>query len=248
VNSREELVELLAEDKPPLAKCLFLLSASLTERRDATTAGEDLLDSYAAGVEDATVPSLTHHLFDTLAFQGDVDDYHSAENSFLDRVLERRIGMPITLSAVVAEVGTRVGLGMHLVGMPGHVLVGLDGDPARFIDAFAGTELDEQGVQRRFASIFGEDVPLPPHALQPIDTAGVINRVCNNLTRTWVERDPAAINRLLDLRAALPGSTRDKQLIIGLAEARGRLDIAARLRTEIDPTDPMIDRLWARMN
>jgi regulator of sirC expression with transglutaminase-like and TPR domain len=242
------LAELLAEDRPPLATCLFLLSASLSERDDVITIGEDLLDRYAAGLDDATAPSLIHHLFDTLVFRGDVEDYHSAENSFLDRVLERRTGMPITLSAVVVEVGARVGLGMHLVGMPGHVLVGLDEDPTRFIDAFAGTELDEQGVQLRFASIFGEDAVLPPHALQPIDTAAVINRVCNNLTRTWVERDPAAINRLLDVRATLPGTTRDKQLIIGLAQARGRLDIAARLRTEIDPTDPTIDRLWARMN
>jgi regulator of sirC expression with transglutaminase-like and TPR domain len=242
------LAELLAEDEPPLATCLFLLSAALTERDDVTMVGEELLDRYAAGLDDATAPSLIHHLFDTLVFRGDVDDYQSAENSFLDRVLERRTGMPITLSAVVAEVGARVGLGMHLVGMPGHVLVGLDDDPTRFIDAFAGTELDEQGVQLRFASIFGKDAALPPHALQPIDTAAVINRVCNNLTRTWVERDPAAINRLLEVRAALPGTTRDKQLIIGLAEARGRLDIAARLRTEIDPTDPTIDRLWARLN
>lgn len=244
----ETLIDLLHHDAPPLGTSLLLLSASLCGRDDATSVGAALLDELAEGVEENTVEGLVHHVFDTAKFRGDVDDYHAPENSFLDQVLERRLGMPITLSAVVAEVGSRIGLNMHLVGMPGHVLVGIDNQPGSYIDAFAGTQLDEDGVRQRFASIFGTEADLAPKALQPIETAAVITRVCNNLTRSWTERDPVAVNRLLDFRSELPASVRERQMLIGLAEGRGRFDLAARLRTALDPTDPAIDRLWSRLN
>lgn len=244
----EHLVGLLESGAPPLGESMLFLSAALTNRTDAVAVGMAQLDELAAGVAEPTTTALVEHLFDAMQFRGDVDDYHAPENSFLDRVLERRVGMPITLSAVVAEVGARVGLDLHLIGMPGHVLVGIDDADDTYIDAFAGVVLDGDGVRERFASIFGEDAKLAPRALQPIDTAGVINRVCNNLTRTWIERDPSALNALLDLRAEIPSSMRERQLLVGLAEGRGRFDLAARLRTELDPRDPTIDRLWARLN
>lgn len=248
MNPVDALAEHLTHADPPLATCLLLLSEALTGREDAVEVGMGLLDELVRGVVDTTVSGVVQHLFDTSRFQGDIEDYHSPENSFLDRVLERRLGMPITLSAVVAEIGQRLGIGMHLVGMPGHVLVGLDDGPGRYVDAFAGAELDETGVRRRFESIFGADASLAPKALQPIDTQGVISRVCNNLTRSWADRDPPALNRLLDVRAVLPASPRELQMLIGLAQTRGRFDLAANLRTEVDPTDPTINRLWARLN
>lgn len=244
----EKLVTLLESGSAPLAESMLLLSAALTDREDAVDVGLGHLAELARGVDEPTTTAVTRHLFDALHFRGDIDDYHSPENSFLDRVLERRIGMPITLSAVVVDVGQRIGLGLHLVGMPGHVLVGLDDTPDSFIDAFGGVVLDAEGVQQRFASIFGAEANLTPQAMQPIDTAGVISRVCNNLTRSWIERDARALNTLLDLRAALPASSRDRQILIGIAEGRGRFDLAARLRTELDPDDPAIDGLWAQLN
>lgn len=247
MTALDQLVELLTSDDPSVGTALLLLSSTLTGRAEAVEVGTSMLDELADGVDEPTVSALVHHLFDTVGYRGDVDDYHAPENSFLDIVLERRLGMPITLSAVVAEVGSRLGIDLHLVGMPGHVLVGR-GDDASYIDAFGGTELDEAGVRERFASIFGRDADLAPRALQPIDTTGVVSRVCNNLTRTWIERDPPALNRLLDVRSQLPATARERQLLIGLAEGRGRFDLAAQLRTSIDPSDPTIDRLWARLN
>lgn len=248
MTAHDDLVTLLATDAPPLGSALLLLSTALTDRPDAVDVGTTLLDELAAGVDDPTVPALVHHLFARAGFRGDVDDYHAPENSFLDLVLERRLGMPITLSAVTVEVGARVGIPLHLVGMPGHVLVGCDDDAGSYIDAFGGTELDRSGVRERFASIFGHQANLDAKALQPIDTAAVVARVCNNLTRTWIERDPPSLNRLLDVRASLPASPRERRLMIGLAEGRGRFDLAARLRASVDPEDPAIDRLWGRLN
>lgn len=248
MTALDRLVDLLGTPDAPLGQSMLLLSEALTGRPDAVRVGTGMLDELAAEIDTASVPAIVHHLFDRHGFHGDTDDYHAPENSLLDRVLERRIGMPITLSAVVAEVGHRHGIDLHLVGMPGHVLVGCDSDPHVYIDAFAGRELDEIGVRERFASIFGAQAELAPSALAPIDTRAVIGRVCNNLTRSWIERDPPALNRLLDVRAALAATARDKQMLIGLAEGRGRFDLAARLRTEVDPSDPTIDALWGRLN
>ena len=156
--------------------------------------------------------------------------------------------MPITLSAVVTEVGKRIGIELELIGMPGHVIVGVPGNRVSFIDAFGGTELDSNGVLRRFESIFGQGTEIPPGSLLPMDTASTINRVCNNLTRTWARNDAARLNRLLEVRAVLPASDAERRLLVDIAEARGRFDIAATLREQLDPDDPQIPSLWARLN
>ncbi len=63
------------------------------------------------------------YLFESLGFRGNTRDYGDPENSFLDSVLKRRVGIPITLALVMMEVGRRVGAPVHGVGMPGHFLV-----------------------------------------------------------------------------------------------------------------------------
>ncbi len=244
----EELSAFLRAPDPPLGDALLHLSTILSGRTDALDVGRKHLDELAAGVREPTIPGLVSHLFDTIGFAGDIDNYHDEENSLLDRVLERRVGMPITLSAVVTAVGRRLGIDLHLIGMPGHVIVGIPNDPSRFIDAFGGTELNENGVLRRFEAIFGPKTDIPPGALRPIDTISVVNRVCNNLTRTWADSDSRKLNRLLDVRVALPTTENEQRLLINIAEARGRFDLAAKLRHDIDPDDPQIDSLWARLN
>lgn len=66
---------------------------------------------------------LNRYLFDELGFSGNTGDYYDPRNSFLNEVLERRLGIPITLGLVYIEIGRRVGLGLHGVSFPGHFLV-----------------------------------------------------------------------------------------------------------------------------
>lgn len=67
--------------------------------------------------------ALNHYLFDELGFGANADDYYDPRNSFLNEVLDRRVGIPITLGVLYIEVGRRVGLGLHGVSFPGHFLV-----------------------------------------------------------------------------------------------------------------------------
>lgn len=230
-----------------IGHALLELSTALTGRATAVVAGTELLDGLALGVGEPNVESIVGSLFGADGFRGDVVNYHAEENSLLDRVLERRLGMPITLAAVTIEVGRRVGVPLHMVSMPGHVVVGT-GDPHRFIDAFGGACVNFNGLATRLASIFGDDASLAPHDLEVLDPVGAVNRVCNNLLRTWNSDRSGKIDRLLALRLAIPGSQADRKLVLGIAEARGRFDIAAAVREELNPDDPQIPNLWARLN
>src|SRR5574341_1491294 len=82
---------------------------------------------------------LGHLLFDELGFRGNVEDYFDARNSFLNNVIDRRTGIPITLSVVYIEVARRVGLNLFGVGMPGHFIVKYaDEEREILIDPFNG--------------------------------------------------------------------------------------------------------------
>ncbi len=245
----EELVELMSTSEPAVEDCLLLVSAALRPDPTPPQVSLAMLDHLAAQVDDRTPTGVAAHLFGPAGFGGDVDDYHAPENSFLDSVLSRRTGMPITLAAVLIAVGRRCGVGLHGVGMPGHFLVGVDGAEELYLDPFAGgVALDINAAEQRFRQLFGDATEFDPDLLRPVSVHSMVSRVLNNLTRSLAERDAQLLDPLVDLRAALPGPPAERRLVIGIAEARGRWDVAARLREELDPDDPVADGLWARLN
>ncbi len=94
--------------------------------------------SSSQSLEDAS-QALAQYLFVEKGFRGNRDHYDDPENSFFNRVLERRTGIPITLSALYLFMANRLGLSSTGVGMPGHFVVKLEGsDPTVFIDCFNG--------------------------------------------------------------------------------------------------------------
>lgn len=250
-----ELAETLEFPDPPLDRCLLLLSEALQQTPGATATGLSHLDEISKSIADRVestpkVADLVRGLFDEGGFAGDVENYHGEQNSFLDHVITRRIGMPITLSAVVVCVGQRLGLNVSLIGLPGHVVVGcagVDGGFDTFIDSFSGSEVDRPALSQRLSSIFGRTIEVADAMLVPMTTVAVVSRVCNNLTRTWTS-EPDKLDRLLELRSHIPQSKIDRQALAELAAARGRFDIAARMRHAVDPDDPTVDALWGRLN
>ena len=251
-QAAEQLTELLDDPSPRLDEALLLLSEHLQQKQGVSEAGLQALDQLAADLlaADSTaaeVASLVKGLFVDHHYVGDVENYHNEENSFLDRVIEKRTGMPISLAALTVTIARRLGTELHLLGLPGHVVVGIANDPNNFIDAFSGTLLNRNGLEQRLHSIFGREVPIDDEALTPMTTVDVVLRVSNNLMRTWSDQ-PRKFDRLLDLRSRLPLPRADQLMLIELAEARARFDIAARLREAVDPDDVRIDELWGRLN
>ncbi len=245
--SGSTLAEELAGPAPRLDRALLLVSAVISDRDDASDVGETLLTELASAAPD-DLPGLVEYLFGIHGFHGDVDDYHALDNSLFDRVLERRRGMPITLASVLICVGQRVGIELHGIGLPGHFMVGVAGDGDQFVDPFAGAIVGRAAVADRLRSMLGPGAELTDDLLQPVDTVLTVRRVCNNLTNTVLTRDRSRLDRLLDVRLALPPHPRDDRVLRDLAQTRARWDIIAELDARLLPDGSDVGHLWARLN
>lgn len=163
---------------------------------------------------------LNHFLFEELGFRGNVEGYDEADNSYLNRVLERRTGIPISLSVVYAAIGRAIGLKLVGINFPGHFLVKLPlNEGALLIDVFAaGVVLSEAELRRRLSSVFDGDPPRPLEAyLHAASEREVLTRWLHNLKRIhaqagdWEQMLKVA-DRLVILRPDSCEELRDRAL------------------------------------
>ena len=181
-------------------------------------AGCARLDALAARCGVPTFTGVRDFLFRTEGFCGNAADYSDPENSFLDSVLERRTGIPITLSIVMMEVGRRVGVPVVGVGLPGHFIVADGTTTGRWCDPFGGGELLDLDGVRALAARAGRG-PLLPGLLAPAPPLAIVARMLTNLENGPLGRVPRHRDWMATLRGAFPGT--------GDAERR-------RLRAEVD--------------
>jgi len=167
----------------------------------------DRIDRIADGCRAPTLDGVLDHLFGELRLRGNHQDYEDPRNSFLNDVITRRLGIPITMSILVLEAGRRVGAPLAPVNMPGHFLLRDRVDPSLFIDAFAGgARLDAAGCEARFREMLGAAVPFDPLFLEPAGAFAVVARLLANLKGIYGRRrDHGALAWVLRLRAAVPG-------------------------------------------
>lgn len=170
--------------------------------------------------------ALAAYLFVEQGFAGDLVDYGDPRNSFLDTVLDRRLGLPITLSVLMLEIGRRRNARLAGVGMPGHFLV--RAGPEEFFDPFHGGErLDEDGCRERFTATQGT-APFLPHYLEPVGPHAIVSRILANLVRSFVARDPVSAVWALRLRLRVPGVPEvERREAAGLLGTLGRFEEAA---------------------
>ena len=198
VQGRDEAV--------PLARAALLIAAHADPELDVD---RELLvlDDLATGCTPGDLDEWHDRLFRELAFTGNTVDCHDPRNSFLNEVVHRRLGVPITLAIVGIEVGRRLGLDLTGIGMPGHFLLHHEGLPPVFIDPFDGNYLDEGGCERRFRAVHGSDTPFLAAYLAPVGTRAILSRMLANLRGAYLRvPDYLAAEWVLRLRLALPGA------------------------------------------
>jgi regulator of sirC expression with transglutaminase-like and TPR domain len=145
-------------------------------------------------------------------------EYREPANSLLDLVVERRRGLPIGLAIVLLEVGWRVGVEIHGVGLPGHFVVGTrDGG---LIDPTSGAWLTPDDCNGLMLNALGHRVPLRPAMLRPVGRREILARVLRNLrTAHLAARDwPAALGALELLAVVEPADPdhgRDQGILLG---------------------------------
>jgi regulator of sirC expression with transglutaminase-like and TPR domain len=158
-------------------------------------------------------------LFVEEAFEGNTEDYYDPRNSYLNQVIDRKTGIPITLSMLYASVAARVGLEMAGVSLPAHFMLRVDsGDATTFVDPFhAGALLDRKGCERRIAQVVGRPVVLSEVQLAPCGPDQVVARLLRNLKMIYLEqRDYATALPVLRRLAALSPHDPQEQRDFGM--------------------------------
>jgi regulator of sirC expression with transglutaminase-like and TPR domain len=126
------------------------------------------------------------YLFEEAGFRGNEAEYYDPRNSCLDAVLDRRTGIPITLSVVYIEVARRLGQPVAGIGLPGHFIVQYnDGKYCTFADPFHGGKLLSEDECRVLAREVGVDIATEPSTLRPVSNRYILVRMLNNLRSAY---------------------------------------------------------------
>ncbi|MDO8461638.1 MAG: tetratricopeptide repeat protein [Deltaproteobacteria bacterium] len=136
------------------------------------------------------VEGLSHYLFHEEGFHGNVEDYYSPTNSFLNDVLDHRAGIPITLSLITIEIGRRAGLPFYGVGFPGHFMVKYSQDNEEVIlDPFhKGQIISENECAERLKRTFGSRLPFHKKLLRASTKKEILTRMLTNLKMIYLSR------------------------------------------------------------
>ncbi len=166
------------------------------------------------------IQTINRYLYDDLGFVGNTAAYYDPRNSFLNEVIDRRTGIPITLSLVYLAIARRVGLPMVGINMPGHFLIRpVIAEAEICVDPFhQGEILFPQDCQERLAQLYGHPVDLKPAFLEAVSVRQYLARMLTNLkvvysNRGELEKTLAAIDRLLLLFPNAPLELRDRGII-----------------------------------
>jgi regulator of sirC expression with transglutaminase-like and TPR domain len=157
--------------------------------------------AYLRGPLPARVNGLCRYLFHEMGFRGNARDYYDPRNSYLNVVLERRTGIPISLSAVTIAVGRRAGLQVVGVGLPGHFIAKAVADNSEvLIDPYHGGRIltpdDCANVVRQVTGLAFEASPLTLEAHPP---GLIVQRMLNNLKSIYLgQQDWARTARVLE--------------------------------------------------
>ncbi len=191
---------LIAKEEYPdldVEKYLEQIAALTAEAEPLVRAGQDTIEK---------VQLLSEFLFGQKGFDGNRDAFGDPRNSFLNDVLERRLGIPITLAVLYIEIGRRLGLNLFGVSFPAHFLVkAVDERGELIIDPFnAGMILSLDEIKARLTQIYGQPVDLNPIMLKAVGARQILARMLRNLKNIYAsgadwQRSLAALDRILML-------------------------------------------------
>lgn len=178
--------------------------------------------------------ALGRFLADDLGFTGDTETYNDPRNGLLSEVLERRRGLPITLSILLLAIARRLRVPAYPIALPGHVVVGVIGEAGSdrpvVVDPFHdGRLVDEPELASRVRALTHGQLGFRRAMLRPTPAPALIRRVLNNLTRDFTSAG-SQTDALwtVELKLLLPGSVPDDHRVLGeLLVALGRFDEAA---------------------
>ncbi|HEX2735633.1 MAG TPA: tetratricopeptide repeat protein [Polyangiaceae bacterium] len=209
---------------------------------------------------------LGDHLFRRLGFRGNEEDYEDPKNSLFNHVIERRLGIPITLALVYVEIARRAGVEASGVGFPGHFLVRiadpqltLGFDRSIFVDPFGGAILETPDLELLAEKATGSS-DVPEHWLQAADVPKIAVRMLNNLRSAYRRRGDlrgqlVVLHRMTELQPGSAQLLRDRGLLqaklgaprAAVADLEGYLT-AMPQASDVQDVQQLIDDLSERLH
>jgi regulator of sirC expression with transglutaminase-like and TPR domain len=274
-SARERFTQLIdaTNDDFDLAEAALLIAQEEQPELDVA-AYLQRLDALAAEVRArlpepptpaATLARLNELLFQKERLSGNAADYYDPRNSFLNEVLDRKIGIPITLSVIYMEVGRRLGMNIFGVGFPGHFLVkylGPDGEV--ILDPFhGGMSLTHEQLAQKLRDMYGEGNPFLaqiPQLLTPASKREILVRMLRNLKGVYLQKSDfpralGAIDRIVLVDPTLATEFRDRgavyqrlgQLQAATQDLRRYLRMAPQAQ-DAEAVRGMLVRMTAQLN
>ena len=163
------------------------------------------------------ISMLNEHLFENLGFSGDDDDYFNPKNNFLNEVIDKKSGLPITISILYVEIAKFIGLDLKIVGFPGHILVKYNEE--MILDPFYdGHLLDIDDLQEILDTNFDGQLEFRPEFLDEIETEQILVRMTRNLKNSYIqsfvyEKALQCVNMVLSIEPESYEDIRDKGIL-----------------------------------
>jgi regulator of sirC expression with transglutaminase-like and TPR domain len=185
-------------------------------------------------------------LFKHHGFRGNEEDYYDPKNSFLNEVLERKQGIPITLSVLYMEVAQRIGIALDGVGFPGHFLVKHAREGAELlIDPFHQGEIkSREDLRGMLERRYGGSVALRSDFLKATGKKDILKRMLGNLKAIYLKRNDlvrllTVLDRVITLEPSAAEEIRDRGMVYSRLELfqQARADFEAYLRLAPEATD-----------
>ncbi|HXD29832.1 MAG TPA: tetratricopeptide repeat protein [Pyrinomonadaceae bacterium] len=197
----------------------------------------------------AGVEAFNQFMFEEKRFRGNLDEYYDPHNSFLHDVLDRRVGIPITLSIVYIAIGDRAGLETHGVGMPGHFIVRareVGSLESSLVDPFDGRMIDRDDCQARLDELFEGNVVLTDEHLRKSGAREILVRLLTNLKAIYTSarlyrKALAVVERLLVLKPGDSAEQRDRGALLAHLDELPEAIWATQLYLQLSPQASDVD-------
>jgi regulator of sirC expression with transglutaminase-like and TPR domain len=191
------------------------------------------------------VQEVSRVLFEEEGFRGNRMEYYDPRNSFLNDVMDRRMGIPITLSIIYLEVGWRLGIPLHGVNFPGHFLVRYAGEAVQLlVDPFqSGMVRFDDEAQDLLDHVYGGSERMQPDFLRIADRRDMLVRLLGNLKGNYLNRRDdvralSAIERILIVRPESADDERDRGIVLTRLGRHGEAAVALQRYLELVPDAP----------
>lgn len=253
-----ELVSYVSDPRHSLVeKCLKLSQVfgypnlSVTEYLDKLNSMGKTLRDIISDVKNPTylISILNEYMFNTLGFSGNDDDYYNPDNNFLNVVIDRKVGIPITLSIIYIELARHIGLDLRPVGFPSHFLV--KHTEELIIDPFGGGRvLTKDDLHEILTRSYGGEVEFAPQFLDEIESEKIFIRISRNLKNSYTESfnyemAMRCINFILNIEPNAPEEVRDRGILearlLHYDQALESLNKYLELSPEADDVDRVLD-------